>query len=364
MQKECGKTEINDIRLAPEFKSKTFSEFKKTDVKKELLKNLMQGSIEQSCYWSAELICAGHYCDLWDTIILFYTKHVHLGGPKIAIYLDKRVKNFREIVTTGYLEDELRMRNCDKIRRLFCEIICILCEAKRMHSYDDTKIRAEDFDLVHLSDKLNAPSVAFVEEVFKPNDPKELYVALNEFAYNLSESAKNSINACFWVEWVLEFEKKCKVNKQYIQCERRSFADVNIAQQMDVVWLLWDVLLSYSTKHIKSVQTAVQSLLNLFTMKYTTSCCKKRKYIIFFAVSLLTEQSVAGAFNIELTKNKEKVAAIVDNIDTIYKQIKQNERSPNTDYLFTGLGKSNLDKTIEKLEIMNGLNADFIPRVE
>lgn len=366
MQKECGKTEINDIRLATEFKSKTFSEFKKTDVKKELLKNLMQGKIEQSCYWSAELICAGHYCELWDTLVLFYTKYVHLGAPKIAIYLDMRVKNFREIVVNGYLDDELRMRNCDKIRRLFCEIICILCEAKRMHSYDDTKIRDDDFDLVHLSDKLCAPSVTFVEEIFKPNDPKELYVALNEFAYNLSDPVKNSIIACFWVEWVLEFEKKCKSNKnkQSIQCERRTFADVNVAQQMDVVWLLWDVLLSCSAKkNNKFVQSVVQSSLNLFTMKYTTSCCKKRKYLIFFAVSLITEP-VVPANGGELTKNKEKVAAIVDNIDTIYKQIKQNERSPNTDYLFTGLGKSNLDKTIEKLEMLNGLNANFTPRVE
>lgn len=354
-------SEINDIRAESEFKGKTFSEFKKTDVKKELLNNLLQGKIEQSCYWSIELICAGHYCDLWDSLILFYTKHVHLGNPKIAMYLDTRIKNFREILSNGYLEEELKMRNCEKIRQLFCEIICVLCEAKRMHSLDDAKIKPDDFDLMHLSDKLKAPSVEFLEGVFKPGDPKEMYVALNELAYNLSSTVKNSVNACYWIEWILEYEKVCKTNKKHLKCERRVFATVNVTLQMDVVWLIWDVILAESLKQKKFVQSAVQSLLNLFSSKYTTACAKKRKFIMYFAASLLTENVTVSC---ELTKNKEKIAGIVENIHILYKQVKQNEHSPNTDYLFTNLGRSNLDKTIEKLEKMNAFGAEFVPRVE
>ena len=66
---------------------------------------------------------------------------------------------------------------------------------------------------MHLSDKLKAPSIEFVEGVFKPGDPKEMYVALNELAYNISASVKNSVSACYWVEWILEYEKVCKTNK-------------------------------------------------------------------------------------------------------------------------------------------------------
>lgn len=354
-------SEINDIRLASEFKGKSFSNFKKGDVKKELLNSLIQSKIEQSCYWSVELICAGHYCELWDTLLLYYTKHIHLGGPKIVLYLDTRIKNFREIITSGFGEEELRLRNNSKIRKLFCEIICILCEAKRMHSYDDVKIRADDFDLTHLSDKLKAPSVEYIADVFKPSDPKEMYVALNELAYNLREPVKNTIIACYWVEWILEFDKTCKTNKNHLRCERRVLAKVDPKQQMDIVWMIWDVFVTESLKKTKFVQTAVQSLLNLFSVKYTTPCAKKRKYMMYFAASLLTENIVALE---EITKNKEKVAAIVENINVVYKQVKQNECSPNTDYLFTNLGKSNLDKTIEKLEKMNSLSNAFVPRVE
>ena len=156
-------SEINDLRRELEFRGVSFSKFKKVEVKKELLNSLIHSKIEPACYWSAELICASHYTDLWEIILLFFSKFVHLGNSSIGIYLEMRINDFKTTLNNGYADSILSLRNNEKIRKLFCEIMCVLCDAKHRHSFDNVKINSSDMNMLTIKDKFKAPTACYGE---------------------------------------------------------------------------------------------------------------------------------------------------------------------------------------------------------
>ena len=83
---------------------------------------------------------------------------------------------------------------------------------------------------------------------------------------------------------------------------------------------------------------------------------KKRRYLIYVAICLLTEPVVLTQ---EMVTNKDTIETVVKKIDTVYKQVKKNEIAPKTDYLMgsaSGGAKTDLDKTIEKMDKLNSMN--------
>jgi hypothetical protein len=342
--------EINDKRLITEFKGITFSKFKKNDTLKQLLKSITSGAIEEACYWSAELICAGHFVDLWDAIFLIVSDYIHLGNPKLPIYISLRVDNFKDVVHTGYTENLLSMRNNNKIRRLFVEVIVVLCLSKKKHKVESVKIHKDEFDIVNIPSKLKAPNVEFISPYFNSGDPKELFIALNEMTYHLSNKSKNALTACYWFEWIIQFQSMCKKRKDICICARRSFAPVDEKMQMMPIWIIWEIMLDCAKKKSALIFKIVESLLKLFCTKFSAACVKKRKYLIYFGISLLVDPV---DLSVSIVSDQEVVNSLASKIGKIYAQVKKNEESPDTDYLFNGLERSNLEKSIEKIETMN-----------
>ena len=350
-------TELNDIRTEPQFKGISFSKYKKTEVRKQFIESMKNGKVEPACYWSAELICAGHYMDVWETIIHYVGKHIHLGNPKLVIYLEKRFTIFRNIIQQGHYLNELQLRNHNNIRKLFAEIICVITISNKKNSFEPVKInRMEEFDIYQMPERLKAPSIQFVEVIFKPKDPQEIFIAMNEFAYSISSDKKDIANACYWIEWLIEFDIICKKRKEPCLCEIRNYYDVDRCFQRDIIWIIWDILLHYSTLNQNVFnETILRSILFLFCIKYTSGSSKRRRYLLYYAVSIITEMVPT---NIEIISDKVILHSVVDKINNIYKQIKINEESPNTDYLFSNLDSNNsFDQSMRKMEIMNKMNA-------
>ena len=346
--------EINDIRSDNEFKGVTFSKFKKTEAKKELINSLSNGKIEYALNWSAEFICCGSFIELWDIILNFVGKHIHIGNPKLPIYLELRFNNFKEIIS-NYIGFEINMRNNDKVRKLFAEIITIICNSKKKHSIESIKIKKqEEFDMTTMSTRLKAPAINYASEIFKKDDPKELFIAMNELAYHLSKDSLTSLDACYWIEWILEFENLCKKKKEVCICERRIFVKVDEKFQKEPIWLIWDIIFHINSKNKSEISKKIlKSIFELFCIRYTSGSKRKRKYLIYFAVSIITEKFDD---KINIIQNKEVVDNITKKINLIYKELKKNEEKPATDYLFNGIEKSNTEKTIEKLEMLREMD--------
>lgn len=330
-------TFINDMRNSNDFKSITFSAYKKTAVKTQLLQNIYNSKVEQSCYWSAELICAGHFMDLWEILLFFLGKHIHLGNPKVAIYLQKRFHVFRNIMVQGAFSDELQLRNNPTIRNMFAEIICVFCISPKKPGMEPVTINnQQEFDITNMTEKLKAPSPDFSTKILQTGDPSELTIAVNEFAFHISKNNKhvpNMSQACYWVEWIIAFDAICKRRKQPSLAATRENIPVEHKYQKEVIWIIWDALF-FAIEEDTFLKTLLNAILELFCLKFTPACIKKRHYLLYFAVSLVTEPFRR---DIVMIHNKPLVENTVSKIATVYKQIKKNEIRPQTDYLFTGL---------------------------
>ena len=347
---------INDIRSETEFKGISFSKYKLTDVKKQLMTNLKNSKIEPSCYWSAELICAGHFLELWENIFIFVGKYIHIGNPKIIIYLEKRFLLFQSIINEDDIPSPHHLRNHTTIRRMFAEIVATLTLSNRKHSFEPIRIkRKEEFDMTQISDRLHAPSTEYANDILKKKDPKELFIPINEFSYHLSNGKKDTINACYWIEWLIEFSIVCNGNKCPCVCQSREDNPVEPKYQTNVIWILWDVLFYHCYElGNKYIEALLNSLHTLFCIKYTTGTNKRRRYLLYFAVALLTEEIPN---DIELMPDKPTIKAVCDNINLVYKQIKKKEHKPTTDYLFANIEKeTSLNASMQKMDLVNSAN--------
>lgn len=294
---------IEDIRTMDQLKVITFSKYKRCDVKKEWLDSMVQHKIESSCHWTTELICSGLFSDLWELILLFYAKYIHSGNPKLPIYLDRRFQWFKQV---AHGVDELSLRNNVDIRKLFIEMVCILCISKRTHSYEMVKIPK---DITIPKSRLVAPTIDF-NKAFKPADPKELIISMNEFGYMLH--TKNVMGACFWIEWMIQFMQKHKcvaVDRPY--CSK---------YKTDAVWLIWDTLLGFVKNPL--IQQILESIIRLFTIAYSPACKERRRFLLYYAISLVCDPI---QMNVELVSDKKIISQAYEKCGSMFKEIKKQE---------------------------------------
>ena len=122
----------------------------------------------------------------------FSCNEINISSPKLPIYLELRFNNFKEIISS-FIGDELSMRNNDKIRKLFAELISILCFSRKKHAFESLIIKdRNDFEITNLTKRLKAPNITFASDLFIP-----LHIILVSISPDAPTSAPAIINPLF-----------------------------------------------------------------------------------------------------------------------------------------------------------------------
>jgi len=295
--------ELRDPRPATAFKTVTFSGHQRVAVRKALLKALNASALEAACHWAAELVASGLFCDVWDMALLCFGKHIHGANPRVASYLALRADSFRDVANAS--PTELAMRNNPGIRRLVAEVMCVLCASPKSHPSDEVAVSATDFSLAELHRKVKAPKGDYATAV--AGDAPEIAIPVNELAYALS--VKRGLEACYWLEWLLAFEKACAKKKSKVKAAARPYAD----GRTDLVWVFWDQVFA-ALKGRPTHEALAKATLRLFLLRFTPALHDAKRFLLYFAIALCCEVDPAK----ELVYDKKGIDAVLAKCNGLY----------------------------------------------
>lgn len=309
---------LNDSRKI--FKKTTFSNYKKTDVIKKLTQSMYYQKLEESFFWTYELLSSNMILELWNLYFIFLSKYIHIYNPKLPIYINKKFKDFREIAE---FEEDLNLRNNKNIRNIFGSITLILCYSDKYSILDDLNYKF-NFQIENLYENLKADNIEYINYIYKQDDPKEYIIPFNELIYHLQKT-KNKIDINFWINWIIQYDILCNKKKKYILGKQRDFyTNNNERNSKNIIWIIWDIIIKMSKEKKSDIKDIIHNLFELFIIKYTISYNKKRIHLIYHCIEILLLDKKID-FSVPILKQRDDLKNLEQNINTIFEQIKKHE---------------------------------------
>ena len=310
------------------FKSSTFSNYKKSDVSKNLVMSLYYGKQEECFFWTCEMLSSNMILELWNVYFLLMSKYIHIYNPKLPLYILKKYNDFKCIASK--YENDLVLRNVQEVRLLFCSISLVLCYSQKYTILDDIVYKF-NFQIENLYENLKAPNVEYIKFIYLSSDPKEYIIPFNELIYHLQDT-KQKTDIHFWINWIIQYDVLCRKKKKIILCNQRDFfMHKNEKISKNIIWIIWDILLKMAKKEKNmDIQNIIKHLFDIFTIRYSISCNKSRIQLIYHSIeTLLLKNSID--FTIELFKERKLLNNMEDNVNIIFEQIKKKEINDTTD---------------------------------
>ncbi len=324
---------IEDNRYLEDFKDKSFSGFKKTDVIKTLFKSIESGKVENACHWITECMVSGYCLEIIDKLISFTSKIVHINNPRLPEYLWRKYSYFFKTIDNINLKKQkhliIHFRNNQVLRNLFFDIVSVITLSPKTKRYDKyPKINEEtDFQFETIKQRLHAQCNFCPDILFKFTDPEELRVVINEMMFHFKNINSGYENCCYWLSWIFQWEKKNKKMKQKFEIDEREILDVKKKMRKDVVWLVWSAILIESNERDEIVKKQIQSLYKLFKYELTGPKRNQKIPLLYHAIGYLTH---SVKYTIPIISDRKVYIQCQCNVNQMFKlkKIGENNSSP------------------------------------
>ena len=321
---------IKDTRHLEDFKDKTFSGFKKSDVIKTLFKSIETGKVENACNWLTECMISGYSIDILDKLIAFSSKMVHINNPKLPEYLWRKYQYFLKTTDNINLKKQkhlcIHFRNNQVLRNLYFDIVSVITCSPKTKRYDKyPKINEEtDFQFENIKRRLHAQANFCPDSLFKFTDPEELRVVTNEIMYHFKNINSGYENCCYWVAWIFQWEKKNKKMKVKFEIDEREVQGIHKKLCKDVVWLLWTAILIEGNTRTDDIKYQINALYQLFKVDFTAGKRNSRIPLIYHAIGYLTHSI---NFTHKIICDKKTYLQCQCNVNVMFKMKKLNEKN-------------------------------------
>jgi hypothetical protein len=311
---------IEDSRTVVDFQKFTFSGHLRTHVFKVLNENIKLGHADYTCYWILELMCSGLIHSCWNTLFLSAAQHINRGAPQTFLYLTRMYERFAPVEQQYSVMTMTDIRNNSEARQILCEVGASLALTRKAKLPPLPVIKpSHDFSPLVIQENLKAPSNSYARTIMKQEDPMELYVPINEFAYCLRSETRDSIRALYWVSWILKYSAKYKEdNKTYLLCAYRSNEYVEEKFLRSPIWILWSVIL-------ENKNDIIEALYKMYCLRWVQGDLKKRLPFLITAIIFVCESNALDTSLVP--KNIGQVQDIVQNIPEWLEAIKQTKKT-------------------------------------
>jgi hypothetical protein len=297
------------------FNKLTFSQHNKRFVCEELLSTIYYNKIEDSLKLTAEMLASSYIKELWFIYINYYSKYIHVSNVKFPIYLNNKYNDFKEIACS--MKSDLDLRNNYDIRKLFFTITYILCNLQKDNIFEYATFK---LDIPNLRRQTRATTTEFVDKYYRSEDPKDYYMLINEFTYHL-EKTHDKTWTLYWINCIVELDDHFRKQNKSFVCSVRPLPS-DVPNETNIVWLLWYIIIQVSQSKSNIIQKSIQSLFEIFTIKYTKHTNKKQKSLI--GVASLMNYHV-GDINVKLVTNMEELSTLDKHITTIFTALQKKQ---------------------------------------